>query len=85
MPSSRDLPTQGSNPGLPHCRWILYHLSHLGSPLSTGVLIKFLSAPHWDSDTLRTEMGSLLLIIVLPSPPPAPGLRTVGAQCVSVD
>ena len=21
-------PTQGSNPGLPHCRWILYHLSH---------------------------------------------------------
>ena len=26
-------PTQGSNPGLPHCRWILYHLSHQGSPL----------------------------------------------------
>ena len=21
-------PTQGSNPGFPHCRWILYHLSH---------------------------------------------------------
>ena len=20
------------NPGLPHCRWILYHLSHQGSP-----------------------------------------------------
>jgi hypothetical protein len=27
-------PTQGWNPGLPHCRWILYHLSHLGSPLT---------------------------------------------------
>ena len=26
------LPTQGSNPGLPHCRWILYQLSHQGSP-----------------------------------------------------
>ena len=31
--SSRSLvqgifPTQGSNPGLPHCRWILYQLSH---------------------------------------------------------
>ena len=26
-------PTQGSNPGLQHCRWILYHLSHQGSPL----------------------------------------------------
>ena len=24
--------TQGSNPGLPHCRWILYQLSHKGSP-----------------------------------------------------
>ena len=24
------LPTQGSNPGLPHCRWILYQLSHKG-------------------------------------------------------
>ena len=24
------LPTQGSNPGLPHCRWILYCLSHQG-------------------------------------------------------
>ena len=25
-------PTQGSNPGLPHCRKILYQLSHKGSP-----------------------------------------------------
>ena len=25
-------PTQGSNPGLPHCRWILYQLSHKRSP-----------------------------------------------------
>ena len=24
-------PTQGSNPGFPHCRWILYQLSHGGS------------------------------------------------------
>ena len=24
--------TQGSNPGLPHCRWILYRLSHQESP-----------------------------------------------------
>ena len=27
-------PTQGSNPGLPHCRQILYHLSHQESPVS---------------------------------------------------
>ena len=25
-------PTQGLNPGLPHCRWILYQLSHKGNP-----------------------------------------------------
>ena len=29
---SRIFPTPGSNPGLPHCRWILYQLSHQGSP-----------------------------------------------------
>ena len=28
----RVFPTQGSNPGLLHCRWILYRLSHQGSP-----------------------------------------------------
>ena len=30
-------PTLGSNPGLLHCRQILYHLSHQGSPSSTIV------------------------------------------------
>ena len=28
----RIFPTQGSNSGLPHCKWILYHLNHQGSP-----------------------------------------------------
>ena len=28
-------PTQGSNPGIPHCRLILYQLSHKGSPIPT--------------------------------------------------
>ena len=28
----RIFPTQGSNPGLPHCRRTLYQLSHQGSP-----------------------------------------------------
>ena len=33
MPSSRgSSQPRGSNPGLPHCRWILYFLSHQGSP-----------------------------------------------------
>ena len=37
-------PTQGLNIGLPHCRWILYYLSHQGSPCFLFVhLIEFLS------------------------------------------
>ena len=28
-------PTQGPNPGLPQCRWILYQLRHKGSPLAS--------------------------------------------------
>ena len=31
-PSPGDLPHPGLNPGLLHCRQILYHLSHQGSP-----------------------------------------------------
>ena len=31
-------PTQRSNPGLPHCRWILYQLSHKGSPFTWGTV-----------------------------------------------
>ena len=33
FPSPGDLPTQGSNPGLLHCWWILYQLSHKGNPI----------------------------------------------------
>ena len=37
-------PTQGSNPCLPHCRWILYQLSHKGSPrIQEGVAYPFSS------------------------------------------
>ena len=37
------LPTQESNPGLPHCRQTLYHLSHQGSPMLLSNSIIF---PH---------------------------------------
>ena len=42
-------PTQGSNPGLPHCRWILYQLSHKGSSLFYLFLLIFPthSVLHW--------------------------------------
>ena len=33
VPFSRgSFPTQGWNPGLSHCRWILYQLNHQGTP-----------------------------------------------------
>ena len=39
-------PTQGSNPGLLHCRQILYCLSHQGSPTEPGPPLCFHLAPH---------------------------------------
>ena len=36
-------PTQGLNPGLPHCRQILYQLSHKGSPVLEWVAYPFSS------------------------------------------
>ena len=33
-------PTLGSNPGLPHCRRILYQLSHKGSPMAVNYASK---------------------------------------------
>ena len=41
-------PTQGSNPGFPHCRWILYQLSHKGSPrILEWVAYPFSSRSSW--------------------------------------
>ena len=34
-----DLPNRGSNPGLPHCRQIIYCLSHQGAPLWAVLLL----------------------------------------------
>ena len=41
-------PTQGSNPGLAHCRWILYQLSHKGSPtILEWAAYSFSSGSSW--------------------------------------
>ena len=50
-------PTQESNPGLLHCRWILYHLNHQRSPFHTTV-VKFISFGH---DFLKGFFCILLL------------------------
>ena len=42
--------TQGSNPGLPHCRQILYQLSHKGNPFGLGHILILAS---WVLETMR--------------------------------
>ena len=48
-------PTQGSNPGLPNCRQILYQLSHKGSPR----ILEWVTIPSpADLPNPETELGS---------------------------
>ena len=49
-------PTQGSNPGLPHCRQILYQLSHQGSPaILEWVAYHFSSGSSWPRNWTRVS------------------------------
>ena len=41
FPSPGQLPTQGLNPGLPHCRQTLHHLSHQGRLWTLGLHVSF--------------------------------------------
>ena len=42
----RVFPTQGSTPSLPHCSWILYHLSHQGRTIFNAYISK--SMAFWN-------------------------------------
>ena len=47
-------PTQGSNPGLPHCRWFLYKLSHKGSPrILEWVAYSFSRGSSWPRNQIK--------------------------------
>ena len=50
-------PTQGSNPGLLHCRQILYQLSHKGSPLPLSNSSLDLSGKYFSKSGTRTTIG----------------------------
>ena len=51
-------PTQGLNPGLPHCRWILYQLSHKGNPS----ILEWVAYPFsTDPPDTGIELGSSAL------------------------
>ena len=75
MSSSRGPPIQGSNPDLPHWRWILYHLNHQESPScirgdNKHILMSYKSVHaflHVDPCLLLPCPFILLLLLVLPS------------------
>ena len=49
-------PTQGLNPGLPHCRWILCQLSHKGSPrMLEWAAYPFSSGSSWLRNQTRVS------------------------------
>ena len=49
-------PTQGSNPGLPHCRQVPYQLSHKGSPrILEWVAYLFSSRSFWPKICTRAS------------------------------
>ena len=51
-------PTQGWNPSLPHCRWILYQLSHKGSPrILEWVAYPFSRGSSWPRN--QTEVSCI--------------------------
>ena len=49
-------PTQGSKPGLPHCRWILYHLSHTFFTISDTCRRDFLKFQSTNLNFLNFEL-----------------------------
>ena len=63
-------PTQGSNPGLPHRRRILYQLNHQGRTLTTWLV----SAAPFSSVFLPFLEGTRLILGLLSFPLTAPDL-----------
>ena len=75
-------PTQGSNPGLLHCRQMLYHLSHQGSQMKVKVSqCRLFTTPWTSSPGQNTGVGSFF-----PSPADLPnsGIEP-GSPALQVD
>ena len=50
-------PTQGSNPGLLHCRRILYHLSHQGHPIRATDVEEVCAVTYTKQQRIRRNRG----------------------------
>ena len=90
----RIFPTQGSNPDLPHCRQMLYHLSHQGSLISERVkslsCLRLFATPwtvaHQAPPSIEFSRQEYWSGVPLPSPGdlPDPGIKP-GSPTLLVD
>ena len=76
FPSPRDLPIQELNPGLLYCRWILYQLSHKGSPrILECIAYPFFSGSSWPRNWTRVSCRWILYQLSYQGSPPHPPTR----------
>ena len=57
-------PTQGSNPGLPHCRQILYQLSHQGRFVFTTQLVSNVATPSCPEDPVSDPVVHTCVVLM---------------------
>ena len=57
-------PTQGSKPGLPHCRQILYHLNHKGSPENIWIIINEIPITAACSNTWKANDHKMMWVLL---------------------
>ena len=77
FPSPGNFPTQGSNPGLPHCIQTLYYLSHHGSKKKSKINSRWIKGLNIRPETIKLleeNIGKTLSNInhsrILYDPPP---------------
>ena len=75
------VPTQGSNPGLLHCRWILYQLSHQGSPRILEWVKPVPSPGRLPNPGIKPGSPALQADSLLAEPPGKPKNTGVGKAC----
>ena len=84
FPFSRGIfPTQGLNPGLLPCRWILYQLSHQGRPATPRVAVKALPLAH-EVFALWPCPSPSLTISMAPPPQGPSGFLWHSCLCLSL-
>ena len=69
-------PTQGSNPGLPYCRQMLYCLSHPGSPETGGGWAEFSRVDKYQSSSGLSRQTMILFKVKWRELPGSPEVKT---------